>query len=200
MSENKYASAGWLAIICAALFPIGFVVGIVQSIIGARAFGYSGPVLGPSDLIFLAVTIIGIYVLVVFRRLLNERYEYDGINTLITLAIAWNIIFELGGLALKGFSMVIGTQNEMATIIITISFMAVAMISIGIIDIIIALRLMKIADSLSDLMKTFVYLSLIAGIIEVTVILTPLALLLVPVNFVVLGLIFLKEKKEVEFV
>jgi hypothetical protein len=85
-------------------------------------------------------------------------------------------------------------------VVLNITVLGAAMVTIGIVDIMIAMRLLRIKDALNDLLKAFAYITLIAGICEVSVIMSPLSLLLVPVNFVILGMIFLKEKEEVEFV
>jgi hypothetical protein len=88
-SEGRpYALAGWLAIAMAVLFPLGFLLSFVQEIIAGRmAGGRVVPTFGAADLIFLANTIISVYVYLRLRKLLNERYSYQGINTLITLSI-----------------------------------------------------------------------------------------------------------------
>jgi len=78
--------------------------------------------------------------------------------------------------------------------------MVISMISIGIIDIVFAVKILRKKELFSDLMQAYAYITLISGASAVTVILTPLALILVPVSFVVLGMIFLREKEEVEFV
>jgi hypothetical protein len=49
-------------------------------------------------------------------------------------------------------------------------------------------------------MKALAWLTMIAGILEVTVILAILALPLVPVSLIIYGLIFLRAREEVEFV
>ena len=49
MKEQRYAAAGWLSIVGAVLFSISFVVGIGQAVIAGKAFGYHGPVIGPSE-------------------------------------------------------------------------------------------------------------------------------------------------------
>jgi hypothetical protein len=200
MSDNRYATAGWLAIIAAILFPTGFVVGIIQGIIGIRAFNYHGPITGPSDLIFIVVTIIGVYVLVMLRRMFNERYGFHDIDVLITIAIWWNVFFQVTGLALKVLTLFSWPASEFVMTVVLLSYMIIAMLTIGVIDILIAIKLIRCKERFSDLIKAYAYITVVSGISEVLIFLMPLALILVPVNFVILGMIFLKEKEEVEFV
>jgi hypothetical protein len=84
--------------------------------------------------------------------------------------------------------------------LIMLTFVVIMMLSGGTIDILIAVRLMKIKDVVSDVLKVYIYLTLATGIMMVSLILSPLALLLAPVSSVLLAIIFFKEKEQVEFV
>jgi len=70
----------------------------------------------------------------------------------------------------------------------------------GVIDIVIALRLLKEKDRFNDLIKALAYINMASGICGVSIILTPFALILIPIWWAVLGMVFLREKEEVEFV
>ena len=199
MDENRYQLAGWLAITQAVLFPLAFVISIAQGVIGIAAFGYRGPTFGPSDLLFIIFTGISVYTLTMFRRFLNERYNYHGVDTLILLAICWGIVFQISSLALRIWVVTIWPVSETALNIVYLSFFAVSMIGAGIIDILIAVKLLQIRQSVNELVRAFTYITLASGLAEVSVVLAPIALLLVPVWCVILGLIFFK-KEEVEFV
>lgn len=200
MPENRYSLAGGLAIAQAVLFPLAFGMSIVQGIIGKAAFRYHGPVIGPSDLLFIIFTGIGIYVLLMFRRFLNERYNYHGIDTLIIISIWWSIIFQISSLVMKAYAILLGLEPRLGLALIYLSFITVAMLTIGVVDILIAVRLLKIKEKLSDLLRAFAYITMIAGVLEASIVLSPLALILIPVTCVILGMIFLKEKEQVEFV
>lgn len=199
MDENRYQLAGWLAITQAILFPLAFVISIAQGVIGIAAFGYRGPVFGPSDLLFIIFTGISVYTLTMFRRFLNERYNYHGVDTLILLAICWGIVFQISSLALRIWVVTIWPVSETALNIVYLTFFAVSMIAAGIIDILIAVKLVQIRQSVNELVRAFTYITMASGLAEVSVVLSPIALFLVPVSCVILGLIFFK-KEEVEFV
>jgi hypothetical protein len=199
MEENQYSIAGWISIAQAVIFPLAFIISVALGVIGLKAFGYRGPMFGPSDLLFLAITAMSVYTLLMFRRLLNERYDYHAIDTLILLAICWGIVYQLGSIALRIWLMMIWPIPEIAMTIISLTFFSIGMIAVGIIDILIAVRLLQIRQTVNELIRAFTYVTMAAGLCEVSVVLSPIALLLAPVSFVILGMIFLK-KEEVEFV
>jgi hypothetical protein len=74
------------------------------------------------------------------------------------------------------------------------------MVSIGIVDILIAVKLLKVRDTFGDYIRAYGYISLVAGICEVTVFLVPLSLILIPASGVVLALIFFRDQEAPEFV
>lgn len=198
-SGNRYSLAGWLALTQAILFPLSIIVGVAQSIIGAKAFGIEGPVVGPADMIGVLMTAIGVYVLVIFRRLLHERFNFHGVDVLITVAIWWVVVFEIGGIALKLFMMLIPFSPIVETIMLLI-FFSMGMVVVGIVDIMMAVRLLKMKAEMSDLLCAYVYITLAAGIAEVSVVLSFMSFILFPVASVILGLVFFKEKEQAEFV
>jgi len=201
MEPNRYNVAGWLSIIQAILMPLSIVVGIIQGIIGIKVFGYEGPMYGPSDLLGIIITVISIYILFMLKRFINEYYDYREVNFLINLAIIWGVVFFIGGLALRGIEMIFWKYDKDITVILDLSFFAVAMITAGIIDILIGVKLLKIKERMSDLLAVFAYLTLITGILEVSIILSPAVPFLVyPASMIVLGIAFLKNREQVEFV
>lgn len=200
MSENRYSTAGWLAIVSALLFPAIFATGIMQTIIADKAFGLKGPMLGPSDLLGLLFTALTVYVLLIFRQFLNERHEYRGIDFLITLAVVWAVGFQLLGLLLDGVGMLAGSDGTGAYLVIAIAFMVGSMLSVGVIDLLVGIRLLKAPETQGDLFKIYACLNLACGIAELSLFLVPLALLFVPVQMIVLGLLLLKAKEAPEFV
>jgi len=74
------------------------------------------------------------------------------------------------------------------------------MVIAGVVDILIAVKILKVKDMFNDLVRAFGYVTMAAGILEATIILSPLALILAPVSCVILAMIFLREKENVEFV
>ena len=200
MGENRYALAGWLSIVQAILYPMAVGIGIIQGVIGVRAFRYAGPTLGPSDLMMLLFTLILIYTLMQFRNLLNERYSFREINTLILLAIGWSVAFHVIGLLLKISIIALWPVDRVVLAIVYFGFIVLALIGGGIINILIGVKLLKEKDTFSGMITAYGYLCLIAGILQVSIFLGPLALLGVPVGCIILAMIFLRDPDEVDFV
>jgi hypothetical protein len=74
-------------------------------------------------------------------------------------------------------------------------------IAAGVVQILISVKLLIAKKSLNDFFKAFAYVTMATGILEVSVILAPLAVLVfLPVWCVMLGMIFLREKEEAQFV
>lgn len=200
MQGKPYALAGWLAIAMAVLFPLGFLIGFIQQLLGIKMAGHFVPTFGAADLIFLAHTVIAVYVYLSFRKLLNERYNYRAINTLILLSIIWIILFQVESAGIKLFMIVMWPVSELTIILVQGSFMVVNLLAIGVVDLLIGIRLLGAKDKLGDLFTAFAYVILIAAICELTLFLAPIALILVPVSCVILGMIFLREKEDAEFI
>ena len=196
MNENRYSLAGWLAVAQAVLFPLAFGLAVVQTALGMNSnpFYHAGE-FGPIDALFLVFTAFGAYTLFMFRRLLNQRYHFHHIDTLIIISIFWSIFLQISSPFIHTFGFSIGQQS--GTIVGTTVF-ALLMITIGIVNILIALKLLKAKDKLSDLIRSFAIITLIAGIAEVSVLFSPVAIVIVPIWCFLLGMIFLRENKHVE--
>jgi len=200
MGANKYAAAGWLAIVQAVLFPLSFVVGIIEAGIAQGIFDVSRPFFGPSDFLMIVFTIISVYALLMFKQLLNERYEYHDLDLLIYISIWWVIVFQVVGLGLGLLASVYWPVDRIVLLVVYLIFMTAAMVSIGIVDILIAVKLLKVKEQFSEYIRAFAYISMAAGILEVTILLSPLSLLLVPVTWIILALIFFRDQQEVQYV
>jgi len=200
MKDNPYQLAGILAIIYAVLFPLAFVIGLVQqTVLSVKTFSHM-PVIGPADGLMIIGSIMMIYVYLRFKDMLNSRYNYNRLDKLILLSIWWLIVFQIGELMLKGVLMALHPVDKITFLAIQVPYLVVSMLSVGIIDLFIASRLLKDGDHLNELIKVFAYVSLIAGIAEVTVIGSLISVILVPVSCVVLGMVMMREKEELEFV
>jgi len=151
-------------------------------------------------LLMLVFTAIGVYTMLTFRRLLNERYGNHDLDLLIIISIWWGIVFQVTAIGLKLMSIVFWPPDRIVFLVVYFMFMTAFMVTIGIVDIMIAVRLLRIKEIFSDTIKALAYVILAAGICEITVFLTPIALLLVPVTCVILALVFLHDSKPVEFV
>jgi len=200
MEQNKYAIAGWMAIVQAVLLPVSIIANLIEAGIAGKMFGWHRPVVGPADLLSLIFMAIAIYTLLRFRTLLQERYNCHDLDLLILFAVWWSVIFHVAGALLSILAMIFWPVDKTLFLIVYGIFMVSAMVTAGIIDILIAIKLLKYKDTVSEYIRAFAYITLVAGICEITVLLSPLAFILVPVSAIVLALIFFRDKYEVEFV
>lgn len=198
MNQNRYSLAGWVAIAQAIVFPLGVLVAIAQGLIGAAVFGYHGPSYGPGDLLFMLFTVMWAYTLWMFRVYLNERYDYHDLDFLITAAICITILLQMMAFGLRGIAFGLAPIPGSVFIVLYLIFAGFAMFTAGILDILIAVKLLQMRQGDNDLLKAFAYITMAVGVLEVTVILSPLAFVLVPVYCVILGMIFLGKQEEVQ--
>jgi len=200
-ADKQYTTAGWLAIAMAAIFPTAMILNWVTGIVGMKAFDYQGPVFGPADLLFFIFAIFSIYVLMQFKKLLNERYQFHDLDIWIPISIWWGVLFQLGSVAVRGIVLLAGIESTLTMSLSFLAFMVIFTVTAGIIDIVVAAKLLRAKDLLGTPITMFAYLTMASGIAELTVILLPLvAFLLLPAAFVTLGVIFLRQQEEVEFV
>ena len=200
MEENKYKLAGWLAVVQAILFPVGVVAGIVEAVVAGELFNVRKPFIGPSDMLMIVFTAIGVYTLLMFRRLLHERYDYHDLDLLIIISIWWAIVFQIIGLGLNLLAMIFWPVDTIVMAVTFLVFFTAAMVTIGIVDILIAAKLLKIKESLSEYVRGLAYVTMAAGICEVSVIFSPFSLILIPVSAGILALVFFRDRQEVDFV
>ncbi|MEP0828894.1 MAG: hypothetical protein HRF51_10270 [bacterium] len=200
MEENKYKLAGYLAIVQAILFPVSVVLAILEMVAAKELFNIRRPFIGPTDLLMVTFTVIAVYTLLKFRQLLHERYQYHDLDLLIMISIWWAIMFQAIGLGLAILTSILWPVDKVLFVLVYLVFMTGAMVTIGIVDILIAVKLLRIKENFGEYIRAFAYITMAAGICEVTVLLSPMALVMVPVSAIVLALIFFRDQQEVEFV
>jgi hypothetical protein len=200
MNDNPYRTAGWLSIAAAILFPLAFIISVLQGLIAIGQFRYTGPTVGPSDILFIIFTAFTVYALIVFRRMLNERYSFHDIDTLILLSILWGILFQVVSISYRLVMIALWPVPQLVYTLSSLAIMVLFMPVGGVIDIIIAARLLREKGRFNELITALTYVNMASGICMATVILTPLSLILMPVWWAILGMVFLREKEEAEFV
>jgi hypothetical protein len=191
MSETKtdqYTLAGWLAIISAILLVPEIALAALSEL---AALGINLIVIP----IHLANLIIGIYILYMFRRLLNQRFDFHATDTLITILIIVNIVFSvvgLIGLLVNTFGLSSDTEHILS--IITL----ILFIPFCILTIVFGVRLLKLKDDLFGLLKPYAYTTIGSGVCGATIILAPIGLFVAAAALVILGMIFLRAMREAE--
>jgi len=200
MESNPYRLAGWLAVAQVVLFPVGMIMAFAQELIGREMFGRHLVTIGPGDVVLWVSAICAIYCLLKLKSLLHERYDFYQADLLITLAIWWTIIFHVVGLFIGVAEMFLSRAPEEVIKIIEGGYLATAMVTVGAIDIILGVLLLRIQGADNGLMRAYAILTLIMGICEITVIGAILSLLLMPVSLILLAMIFFRDEQTPEFV
>jgi hypothetical protein len=135
-----------------------------------------------------------------FKRLLNENFEYHDLDLLIYISIWWVIMFEIIGIGLGFLAIALWETDRVLIGIAYLVFLTASMVTIGIVDILIAVKLLRIKEIFSEYIRAFAYITMAAGICEVSVLLSPIALLLAPFTWIVLALIFFRSTQDVQYV
>jgi ABC-type protease/lipase transport system fused ATPase/permease subunit len=110
MNRTHYALAGWLAIAQAVLLlpQIAFVVIL-------HYYSESYPVVKVVPVIMKITGLaVGIYVLYIFKRLLNERFAFHKTDILIYIFIGANVVFFMLGIIglIPSFEMAVAIARE----------------------------------------------------------------------------------------
>ncbi|MCP4580933.1 MAG: hypothetical protein GY839_04905 [candidate division Zixibacteria bacterium] len=200
MNTNRYTLAGWLAVSQAVIYPLAIAIGFFSGLSQSFCLGLNVSSFGPSQVLYMIFTGISVYTLYMFKKLLNERYSFHGIDIFIIIIIVWNVLMFISSSMASSLHVLIWPLPEIGLSILSFGLIAYAMVFAGVINIIIAVKLLKQKESLNDLISAFAYITLVAGILELTILLSPIALILQVILYVVLGMVFLREKELVEFV
>jgi hypothetical protein len=186
---DRYSLAGWLAIVSAVLLvpEIGLAVflGFISSGLDI--------LVAPIHIVNLA---IGIYILYVFRRLLNQQFHFRATDVLITVLILVNVVFFFVGLlelAVNTIGLALLSEHELSLVTM------VLFVPFSLLTIVFGVVLLKLKDDLFGLLKPYAYTTIASGVCGATIILAPIGLLAAVAALVMLGMIFLRAKREAEF-
>ncbi len=203
MDENRYAVAGWLAMVNSGIVCLSGFISLMFTVVVADLLkGSPPPILRPNTPLDLISTGIGVYLLLKLKDLLHQRYSFFEIDGLIWASIIWQVLCAIVNVAFGGLEMIFGhDQGLQALIKISfVAFLVVAAVIIGIINIMTAVKLMRIKEQVSNPLRFFIYLTLVGGFLQVSIIFALLSILLLPVLYINLGMIFFRDQQQVEFV
>jgi len=187
-SSHRYALAGWLAIASAVLLVPEIGLSILLKFLGSGL----EVLIAPLHVVNLA---IGIFVLYMFRSLLNERYNFHGVDIPIMILICTNIVFFVLGL----FDLFSGIIMGAAALQLGVSVLTMVLfVLFSIVNIAFGVMLLNLKDDLFGLLKPYAFTTITSGALGATVILAPLGLIAAVAALVILGMIFLRAKEEAE--
>jgi hypothetical protein len=185
-STGLFTLAGWLCILQAVVVILPKVAldllagplslsgsGMVQLISGIQAVG----------------DLFGIYVLVMFRNLLNERHSFHGVDTLIT-AMIW---------CYAAAAILVATELVLDAPVAVMSAFIIVSALTSLISVVYAVRLLKLEHDLAGLLKPYSYATIVAGILGATIVLGEYGRAIYMVSLILLGMILIRAKAEPEY-
>jgi hypothetical protein len=134
---------------------------------------------------------------------LNERWNFSHIDSLVLIMVAINILwvstllFDVAN-ALSAEST--ATQNRETFLAIGSSVGVGAVFLFGVVDLLIGIFLLAKASGLPTLLKVFAILSVIQGVLGITVILAATLIFIFPVTLIILAMFFLHKPESIEIV
>jgi len=182
---SSYTLAGWLSIVQAVIIlpKVGadlFVEYLTSSGYGILQLFIGFDVVGK---------LLGIYVLFMFRRLLNERHSFHKADKLINALIFCYACFAL----IWALDLILNPQYNVLFALPIIYVLS------SLISIVYAIRLLKLESNLSGLLKPYVYTTIAGGVFGVTIVLGEYGRPIFMVSLILLGMILIRAKSEPEY-
>lgn len=204
MVDKRWTHAAWMAIGAAALTPANLLLSILADL--PIASGPTAVSLAALALVVgTAAAVLSLIALYRFRVLLNERYTYHGIDTLVTFVIVTISILtaiSVVGRLLLALLGVTGGENVFLALLFVAPVMLLGVVT-GIVSIIVGIRLLGLENDLQHLIRPYAVISIIGGACFSLVVLAPLGMLLLIAENIVLALTFFRASESeptVEFV
>lgn len=198
MNENKFSTAGWLAIAGAILILPVLPCAIIVDVMYEKGL-FNAPFAGAFLLLSVTQSLLVIYAFYRFKAYLNELHEFHRTDLLITFIIIGAIVMTTLGVVAR-LSIWAGAPDPVRFSFI--AFLATIGIPLGVLSVIFDVKLLELKDSGIALMKPYAYLNIVAGALFATFVLAPIGLLVSAVGDLLMGLIMLGKGPEIrpEFV
>lgn len=182
LNEKNLILAGWLSVVLALLAFPSIIIGIISGIAQEK-----NPILDYlTALLNIGYTVVYVYVMVIFKRLLNQKASFYDVDKYIIFSIWLNILITIISIIALPF-----TQLEEIMGILSV----VILIPFGVIFTVFAIKLLNCDDNLFGYLKPFSYLTIASGIMIATVILLPFGLITSIISDIILAIIFFKASK-----
>ena len=202
MQNKDYLLPGVAAILLAVATPI-YWLGMSPSVGDYDILWQDMLSLGFYDILFTSCLLLNIYIYLNLKHILNEQLNFNHIDLLVLIMVAINTLW-LGTLFLDVASTVlpdnIVTQNKDAFLKINLSVSIGAIVILGIIDLLIGILLLAKSTELPTLLKIFAIMSVIQGVIGMTVFLSVTLIFIFPITMIILAMFFLRKPESIEIV
>jgi len=202
MQNKDYLLPGVAAIFVAVISPI-YWIGMSSSVGDYDILWQDMMSLGFSDILFASILLLTIYIYLNLKNILNEQLSFNHIDLLVLIMVAINILW-MSTLFLDIASAVlpenIVTQNKDAFLKINLSVSIGAIVILGIIDLLIGILLLAKSTELPTLLKIFAIMSVIQGVLGITVVFAATLIFIFPITMIILAMFFLRKPESLELV
>jgi hypothetical protein len=159
--------------------------------------------LGFSDILFASILLLSIYIYLNLKNILNEQLNFNHIDLLVWIYAAINILWMSTlflDVAITVLPENIVTQNKDTFLNIGLSMSIGAIVILGIIDLLIGILLLAKSTELPTLLKIFAIMSVIQGVIGITVVFAATLIFIFPITMIILAMFFLRNPESIEIV
>jgi hypothetical protein len=202
MQNRDYLLPGVAAIFVAVISPI-YWLGMAASVGDSDILWQDMMSLGFSDILFASILLLTIYIYLNLKNILNEQLNFNHIDLLVWIYAAINILW-VSTLLLDVASAVlpenIVSQNKDTFFKIGLSVSIGAIVILGIIDFLIGILLLAKSTELPTLLKIFAIMSVIQGVLGITVVFAATLIFIFPITLVILAIFFLRKPESLEIV
>lgn len=202
MQNKDYLLPGVAAIFVAVISPI-YWLGMAASVGDSDVLWQDMMSLGFSDILFASILLLTIYIYLNLKNILNEQLNFNHIDLLVWIYAAINILW-VSTLLLDVASAVlpenIVSQNEGTFLNIGLSIGLGAIVILGIIDLLIGILLLAKSTELPTLQKIFAIMSVIQGVLGITVVFAATLIFIFPITMIILAMFFLRKPESLEIV
>ncbi len=186
---KDYLYPGIAAIVVAVLYPAYWLLELdITFGTGVRRMEF-----GTLDFMFLTLGLLQAYLYLSLRRLLNDQVAYSGGDVLLMIIAVTTLVYS-------GFMFCVSFIDPLNTDAVVLGGTAAALVFFGVLDIVLAVILLRDSNQLPGLVKGVAVVNLILGACEVTLLMSFMTLVLYPLFAVLLAILFLRKPEEVEFV
>ncbi len=202
MQNKDYLLPGVAAIFVAVISPI-YWIGMSSSVGDYDILWQDMMSLGFSDILFASILLLTIYIYLNLKNILNEQLNFNHIDLLVLIMVAINILWMSTlfiDIASAVLSENIVTQNKDAFLMINLSVSIGAIVILGIIDLLIGILLLAKSTELPTLLKIFAIMSVIQGVLGITVVFAATLIFIFPITMIILAMFFLRKPESLELV
>ena len=202
MQNRDYLLPGVAAIFVAVISPI-YWLGMAASVGDSDILWQDMMSLGFSDILFASILLLTIYIYLNLKNILNEQLNFNHIDLLVWIYAAINILW-VSTLLLDVASAVlpenIVSQNKDTFFKIGLLVSIGAIVILGIIDFLIGILLLAKSTELPTLLKIFAIMSVIQGVLGITVVFAATLIFIFPITMIILAMFFLRKPESLEIV